>query len=76
MMQMPIPGLSRLTLTRFMAPLPVPTKTDAKYHGWLAAAANWEEIDNEIILELPQYTDYKDDDGITLTAVMEPLDHL
>lgn len=52
--------------------LPVPTKTDAKYHGWLAAAANWEEIDNEIILELPQYTDYKDDDGITLTAVMEP----
>lgn len=52
--------------------LPVPTKTDAKYHGWLAAAANWEEIDNEIILELPQYTDYKDEDGITLTAVMEP----
>lgn len=52
--------------------LPVPTKTDAKYHGWLAAAANWEDIDNEIILELPQYTDYKDDDGITLTAVMEP----
>lgn len=52
--------------------LPVPIKTDAKYHGWLAAAANWEEIDNEIILELPQYTDYKDDDGITLTAVMEP----
>lgn len=52
--------------------LPVPTKTDAKYHGWLAAAANWADIDNEIILELPQYTDYKDDDGITLTAVMEP----
>ena len=52
--------------------LPVPTKTDAKYRGWLAAAANWEEIDNEIILELPQYTDYKDEDGITLTAVMEP----
>lgn len=52
--------------------LPVPTKTDAKYHGWLAAAANWADIDNEIILELPQYTDYKDDGGITLTAVMEP----
>lgn len=52
--------------------LPVPTKTDAKYHGWLAAAANWDEIDNEILLELPQYIDYKDEDGITLTAVMEP----
>ena len=52
--------------------LPVPTKTDAKYHGWLAAAANWEEIDNEILLELPQYVDYKDENGITLTAVMEP----
>lgn len=52
--------------------LPVPTKTDAKYHGWLAAAVNWEEIDNEILLELPQYIDYKDEDGVTLTAVMEP----
>ena len=52
--------------------LPVPTKPDAKYHGWLAAAENWDEIDNEILLELPQYTDYKDEDGITLTAVMEP----
>ncbi len=71
MMRMQTPGLSRLDFDSVYGTLPVPTKTDAKYHGWLAAA-NWDEIDNEILLELPQYIDYKDEDGITLTAVMEP----
>lgn len=52
--------------------LPVPTKTDAKYHGWLVDAENWSEIHNEIITVLPQYTDYMDVPGITLTAVLEP----
>lgn len=52
--------------------LPVPVKTDCQYNGWLAAAPNWDAIDNEIILTLPSYVDYKDTDGIVLTAVMEP----
>lgn len=52
--------------------LPVPTKEDCTYRGWLASAENWEEIDNEVIRTLPSYTDYLDKDGIVLTAVMEP----
>ena len=51
--------------------LPPPTKEDATYQGWLVDAPNWPEIHNEIIKELPQYTDYSDIPGITLTAVME-----
>ena len=51
--------------------LPPPTKADAEYRGWLVDAPNWKEIHNEIIKELPQYTDYSDIPGITLTAVME-----
>lgn len=52
--------------------LPVPTKTDSEYHGWMADAPHWDAIHNEIILDLPAYTDYQDENGITLTAVMEP----
>ena len=52
--------------------LPVPTKTDSTYHGWLANAPHWDTIHAEVILDLPAYTDYKDESGITLTAVMEP----
>lgn len=51
--------------------LPVPTKAESKYHGWLAAA-HWDAINNEVILDLPSYIDHQDDGGITLTAVMEP----
>lgn len=51
--------------------LPPPTKADAFYRGWLVDAKNWPAIHNEIIKELPQYTDYSDIPGITLTAVME-----
>lgn len=53
--------------------LPVPTKTDCRYHGWLVDAPNWDEIDGEVIKALPSYIDYKDKDGIVLTAVMEPM---
>ena len=52
--------------------LPVPTKADSEYHGWIADAPHWDVIHNEIILDLPAYTDYQDENGITLTAVMEP----
>ena len=53
--------------------LPVPTKDDCRYIGWLADAPNWDAINDEIITTLPSYVDYKDVDGITLTAVMDPL---
>lgn len=52
--------------------LPVPVKADSEYHGWLANAPHWDAIHNEIILDLPSYTDYQDENGIILTAVMEP----
>ena len=51
--------------------LPEPTKADCEYRGWLANAPHWAAIDNEVILDLPAYTDYQDA-GITLKAVMEP----
>ena len=52
--------------------LPVPTKTDCRYLGWLADAKSWTEIHSKTIKSLPSYTDYQDADGITLTAVMDP----
>ena len=53
--------------------LPVPTKADSVFHGWLANAENWTAIHNNMIKELPQYIDHLDEKGITLKAVVEPL---
>lgn len=54
--------------------LPVPTKVDAKYHGYCVTAPGWPEpsIHETVLLELPQYIDYTDENGIILTVVMEP----
>lgn len=68
--------------------LPVPTKADCVYRGYLVNGENWPTNDNfgpsihgTIIQSLPQYIDFTDYDGdpdngvnkgITLTAVLEP----
>lgn len=59
--------------------LPVATKTDCVFRGYKVNAPGWptteafgKTIHGEIITALPQYLDYVDKDGITLTAVLEP----
>lgn len=59
--------------------LPIPMKQDCTYQGYVVNAPGWPAkegygitIHNEIITLLPQYIDYLDADGITLTAIMEP----
>lgn len=59
--------------------LPVPVKADCTYNGYLADAPGWpakegygNTIHEQILTSLPQYIDFADKDGITLTAVLEP----
>lgn len=51
--------------------LPSPTKDRANFTGWLVDAPAWLELDGTIITSLPQYIDYGDKDGITLTAIFD-----
>lgn len=59
--------------------LPIPSKADCTYRGYLATAPGWPAdagygitVNGEILTSLPQYIDHVDAGGITLSAVLEP----
>lgn len=57
--------------------LPVGTKDKAIYYGYKYETSNFADLDAKkdehgFVKEMPAYTDYLDEDGITLTIVMEP----
>lgn len=52
--------------------LPIPVKEDCTFNGWLCTAEHWETLNGKFVAEIPSYTDWRDTEGITFEAILEP----